>query len=88
MESSRLKNFREGLTGTERIGTERNGKERKGTDRNRQKQTVTDRNRQEQTGTDRNGKELTGSDFKQNITVNFIIQNLKNKHTFLKKYTN
>jgi hypothetical protein len=25
---------------------------------------------------------------KQNITVNFIIQKLKNKHTFLKKYTN
>jgi hypothetical protein len=25
---------------------------------------------------------------KQNIIVNFIIQKLKNKHTFLKKYTN
>ena len=25
---------------------------------------------------------------KHNITVNFIIQKLKNKHTFLKKYTN
>jgi hypothetical protein len=25
---------------------------------------------------------------KQNITVSFNIQKLKNKHTFLKKYTN